>query len=85
VASSYGFQLGAINKWALEAEDHLTMAIGDFPKRGILVRDLISIHSFLPDPADVPSSECRPLVSLCIILAFDPLSPFPSFRFGLFR
>ncbi|KAJ7888412.1 cytochrome P450 [Mycena olivaceomarginata] len=36
VASSYGFQLGAINKWALEAEDHLTMAIGDFPKRGIL-------------------------------------------------
>ncbi|KAJ7218241.1 cytochrome P450 [Mycena haematopus] len=36
VASSYGFKLGAINKWALEAEDHLTMAIGDFPKRGIL-------------------------------------------------
>ncbi|KAJ6453562.1 cytochrome P450 [Mycena sanguinolenta] len=36
VASSYGFKLGAINKWALEAEDHLTTAIGDFPKRGIL-------------------------------------------------
>ncbi|KAF7343238.1 hypothetical protein MVEN_01755200 [Mycena venus] len=36
VASSYGFRLGAISKWALEAEDHLTVAIGDFPKRGIL-------------------------------------------------
>ncbi|KAJ7915903.1 cytochrome P450 [Mycena leptocephala] len=36
VSSSYGFRLGAVNKWALEAEDSLTVAIGDFPKRGIL-------------------------------------------------
>ncbi|KAJ7754837.1 cytochrome P450 [Mycena metata] len=36
VSSSYGFSLGAIRKWALEAEEGLTVAIGDFPKRGIL-------------------------------------------------
>ncbi|KAJ7021163.1 cytochrome P450 [Mycena alexandri] len=36
VSSSYGFRLGAIRKWALEAEEGLTVAIGDFPKRGIL-------------------------------------------------
>ncbi|KAJ6625221.1 cytochrome P450 [Mycena sp. CBHHK59/15] len=36
VSSSYGFRLGAVSKWALEAEEGLTVAIGDFPKRGIL-------------------------------------------------
>ncbi|KAJ7654121.1 cytochrome P450 [Mycena polygramma] len=36
VSSSYGFRLGAVSKWALEAEESLTVAIGDFPKRGIL-------------------------------------------------
>ncbi|KAJ7448227.1 cytochrome P450 [Mycena galericulata] len=36
VSSSYGFRLGAVSKWALEAEEALTMAIADFPKRGIL-------------------------------------------------
>ncbi|KAJ7178233.1 cytochrome P450 [Mycena filopes] len=36
VSSSYGFRLGAIRKWAVEAEEGLTVAIGDFPKRGIL-------------------------------------------------
>ncbi|KAK6974348.1 cytochrome P450 [Favolaschia claudopus] len=36
VASSYGFKLGAIDKWAVEAQDQLTEAIGDFPKRGLL-------------------------------------------------
>nr|GAT55566.1 predicted protein [Mycena chlorophos] len=36
VASSYGFRLGAVGKWAVEAEEGLTVAIGDFPKRGIL-------------------------------------------------
>ncbi|KAJ7111343.1 cytochrome P450 [Mycena epipterygia] len=36
VSSSYGFRLGAIRKWALEAEEGLTVAIGDFPKRGVL-------------------------------------------------
>ncbi|KAJ7628908.1 cytochrome P450 [Roridomyces roridus] len=36
VSSSYGFRLGAIRKWAVEAEDSLTTAIADFPKRGIL-------------------------------------------------
>ncbi|KAJ7691473.1 hypothetical protein B0H17DRAFT_1201115 [Mycena rosella] len=38
VSSSYGFRLNAVSKWALEAEEGLTVAIGDFPKRGILVR-----------------------------------------------
>ncbi|KAJ7209254.1 cytochrome P450 [Mycena pura] len=36
VASSYGFRLGAVSKWAVEAEEGLSVAIGDFPKRGIL-------------------------------------------------
>ncbi|KAF7295969.1 hypothetical protein MKEN_01411500 [Mycena kentingensis (nom. inval.)] len=36
VASSYGFRLGAVAKWAVDSEDGLSRAIGDFPKRGIL-------------------------------------------------
>ncbi|KAF9254261.1 cytochrome P450 [Marasmius fiardii PR-910] len=36
VSSSYGYRLGAVRKWALEAEDPLSVAISDFPKRGIL-------------------------------------------------
>ncbi|KAF7303415.1 hypothetical protein MIND_00570000 [Mycena indigotica] len=36
VASSYGYRLGAVGKWAVQAEEGLTVAIGDFPKRGIL-------------------------------------------------
>ncbi|KAJ7108351.1 cytochrome P450 [Mycena crocata] len=36
VSSSYGFRLGAVSKWAVEAEEGLTVAIGDFPKRGVL-------------------------------------------------
>ncbi|KAJ7291563.1 cytochrome P450 [Mycena rebaudengoi] len=36
VSSSYGFRLGAVRKWALEAEEGLTVAVGDFPKRGVL-------------------------------------------------
>ncbi|THH19482.1 hypothetical protein EW146_g1686 [Bondarzewia mesenterica] len=34
--SSFGFQLGALSKWDVKAQDPLAMAIGDFPKRGIL-------------------------------------------------
>ncbi|KAJ7627322.1 cytochrome P450 [Roridomyces roridus] len=36
VWSSYGFHHGAIGKWAENAEDSLTLAIYDFPKRGVL-------------------------------------------------
>ncbi|CAK5273560.1 unnamed protein product [Mycena citricolor] len=36
VASSYGFRLGSVGRWAVEAEEALTVAIGDFPKRGVL-------------------------------------------------
>ncbi|KAI0307004.1 cytochrome P450 [Multifurca ochricompacta] len=34
--SSFGYRVGALNKWAIDAEDPLVTAIGDFPKRGIL-------------------------------------------------
>jgi hypothetical protein len=45
VASSYGYQLGALRKWAMDVEDPLSIAINDFPKRGILVRDtLLYLH-----------------------------------------
>ncbi|KAG7091834.1 hypothetical protein E1B28_008239 [Marasmius oreades] len=36
VSTSYGYRLGAVHKLALEAEDPLSVAISDFPKRGIL-------------------------------------------------
>jgi hypothetical protein len=42
VASSYGYHLGAVSKWAVNVEDPLSTAINDFPKRGILVR--LSCH-----------------------------------------
>ncbi|KAI0268080.1 cytochrome P450 [Gloeopeniophorella convolvens] len=34
--SSFGHRVGALSKWAADAEDPLVTAIGDFPKRGIL-------------------------------------------------
>jgi hypothetical protein len=36
-ASSFGYCIGALNRWAVGVEDPLVTAIGDFPKRGILV------------------------------------------------
>ncbi|KAG6824957.1 hypothetical protein H0H92_005314 [Tricholoma furcatifolium] len=36
VSFSYGYRLGAVSKWAVGAEDPLSMAINDFPKRGII-------------------------------------------------
>ncbi|EGO02344.1 hypothetical protein SERLA73DRAFT_178240 [Serpula lacrymans var. lacrymans S7.3] len=36
VSSSYGYRLGALSKWIVGAEDPLSTAIGDFPKRGTL-------------------------------------------------
>lgn len=36
-ASSFGYCVGALSKWAVDGEDPLVTAIGDFPKRGILV------------------------------------------------
>ncbi|KZT29554.1 cytochrome P450 [Neolentinus lepideus HHB14362 ss-1] len=35
-ASSFGYQPGALSKWTVDSEDALSMAINDFPKRGIL-------------------------------------------------
>ncbi len=37
-ASSFGCSIGALSRWAFDVEDPLVTAIGDFPKRGILVR-----------------------------------------------
>jgi hypothetical protein len=42
VASSYGYHLGAVSKWATNANDELATAIHDFPIRGILVRSFLS-------------------------------------------
>lgn len=36
-ASSFGYSIGALSRWAVGVEDPLVTAIGDFPKRGILV------------------------------------------------
>ncbi|KAJ7590683.1 cytochrome P450 [Mycena floridula] len=36
VSSAYGYRLGAVSKWAMNAEDPLSTAINDFPKRGLL-------------------------------------------------
>jgi hypothetical protein len=38
VSSLFVYHLGAVSKWAMD-EDPLSMAINDFPKRGILVND----------------------------------------------
>ncbi|TFY78766.1 hypothetical protein EWM64_g5247 [Hericium alpestre] len=35
-ATSFGYRIGALGKWAIDATDPLSTAIGDFPKRGIL-------------------------------------------------
>jgi hypothetical protein len=37
VFSSNGYRLGALGKWASGVDESLSTAIGDFPKRGILV------------------------------------------------
>lgn len=36
-ASSFGYCIGALSRWSVGIEDPLVSAIGDFPKRGILV------------------------------------------------
>lgn len=35
--SRSGYRLGALNKWGMDVQDPLSVAINDFPKRGILV------------------------------------------------
>jgi hypothetical protein len=37
VTSLHGYRLGALSKWATGVEEPLVTAVGDFPKRGILV------------------------------------------------
>lgn len=44
VSTSYGYRLGAVSKWAMNAVDPLSTAINDFPKRGILVRFCCSYY-----------------------------------------
>jgi hypothetical protein len=38
----FGYRLGALAKWAAGAEDPLSTAIHDFPKRGLLVSMVLS-------------------------------------------
>lgn len=45
VSTSYGYRINAVKKWGTDNEDPLSTAIGDFPKRGILVRRTILVHS----------------------------------------
>jgi hypothetical protein len=37
VTSSHGYRLGGLRKWAAGVEEPLVTAVGDFPKRGVLV------------------------------------------------
>jgi hypothetical protein len=41
VSFSFGYHLGAVSKFAMDVGDHLSTAINDFPKRGILVSKVI--------------------------------------------
>jgi hypothetical protein len=41
VASSYGYSVGALGKWAADVEDALCTAIHDFPIRGIIVSAIV--------------------------------------------
>ncbi len=43
-ASSFGYHVGALSKWVMDAEDPLVTAIGDFPKRGVLVCTKYSLN-----------------------------------------
>ena len=49
VTLSYGCRLGALSKWAMNVEEPLSMAINDFPKRGILVSVSAWSYTFLPN------------------------------------
>jgi hypothetical protein len=41
VASSYGYRVGALGRWAGGVEDVLCTAIHDFPIRGIIVSTIV--------------------------------------------
>ncbi|KAJ7754760.1 hypothetical protein B0H16DRAFT_737002 [Mycena metata] len=60
-----GFSLGAVRKWALDAEEGLIVAIEDLPKGGILVRDFSS-PSLLADA----SLFCPHLMALLFLFYF---------------
>ena len=40
---SFGYHVGALGKWAMDSEDKLVTAIGDFPKRKHIVFPYIEI------------------------------------------
>ncbi|KAJ7724000.1 hypothetical protein B0H16DRAFT_1698804, partial [Mycena metata] len=56
ISSSDGSSPGDIRKWALEAEEGLTMAIGDFTKRGILRRPDVSVWSLVTKTPNADSN-----------------------------
>ena len=51
-ASSFGYSIGAVSRWAVDVEDPLVTAIGDFPKRGILVCFVSSLRVLQTDHVD---------------------------------
>lgn len=44
--TNFGSVPGALDKWAMNSKDPLSVAVYDFPKRGVLV-------SFTPDPLHI--------------------------------
>jgi hypothetical protein len=56
VTSSHGYRLGALSKWASGVEEPLSTAIGDFPKRGILVKSYFCVTQRFSD-SDMLFSE----------------------------
>ena len=73
-ASSFGYCIGALSRWAVGIEDPLVTAIGDFPKRGILVCFELSLCDL---QLIVLIAKCCPGLGLEISM-FHPQPPLAS-------
>ena len=73
-ASSFGYCIGALSRWAVGIEDPLVTAIGDFPKRGILVCFELSLCDL---QLIVHIAKCCPGLGLEISM-FHPQPPLAS-------
>jgi len=62
VASTFGYRLGALAKWAMGIEVPLSTAINDFPKRGILVHPSVEILTI--QLLTISAAEHRPSLGL---------------------
>ena len=72
VASTFGYRLGALAKWAMGIEVPLSTAINDFPKRGILVNP--SFKYCLYRGIDIFRSGASSLGGLGISFVVFPIS-----------